>query len=104
MSNLIVPVEKESYTFRHALIRDVVYGTLSRAERIQLHGKIVSSLQPFAAEHADEYMELLAYHYREAVQLARQSVVPLELPSELTHALNSWRRRGRGSWLDLNFP
>jgi serine/threonine protein kinase len=103
MSNLIVPAEDESYAFRHGLIRDVAYGTLSRVERIQLHGKIVSSLQPFAAEHADEYMELLAYHYREAVQLARQSALPLELPPELTHALSSWRRRERGSWLDLNF-
>lgn len=103
MSNLIVPAQEASYAFRNTLIRDVAYGTLSRAERIQLHGKIVSSLQSLATEHPDEYMELLAYHYREAEQLARQSAVPLALPPELTRALNSWRRRGRGSWLDLNF-
>ena len=64
---------------------------------------ILSSLETFSAEHADEYLELLAYHYREAVQLARQSAVPIELPPELNHALNSWRRRDRGQWLDLNF-
>ncbi len=103
ISNIIVLAEEGNYTFRHALIREVAYGTLSRAERIRLHGLIVSSLKPFSVEHADEYMELLAYHYREAVQLARQSAVPIELPSELTQALNSWRRRDRGSWLDLNF-
>lgn len=103
ISNIIELAEEGNYTFRHALIREVAYGTLSRAERIRLHGLIVSSLKPFSVEHADEYMELLAYHYREAVLLARQSAVPIELPSELTQALNSWRRRDRGSWLDLNF-
>jgi predicted ATPase len=103
ISNLIVLAEEGNYTFRHTLIREVAYGTLSRAERIRLHGTIISSLEPFSVEHADEYMELLAYHYREAIQLAGQSAVPIELPPELTHALDSWRRRDRGHWLDLNF-
>ena len=103
ISNLIVLAGEGSFAFRHALIREVAYGTLSRTERIRLHGVILSSLEPFSAEHADEYLELLAYHYREAVQLARQSAVPIELPPELNQALNSWRRRDRGHWLDLNF-
>jgi class 3 adenylate cyclase/tRNA A-37 threonylcarbamoyl transferase component Bud32 len=103
LSNLIVLIEEGNYAFRHALIREVAYGTLSRTERIKLHGTIISSLQPLSTENADEYLVLLAYHYREAVQLARQSAVPIELPSELTRALNSWRRRDRGQWLDLDF-
>ncbi len=103
LSNLIVLAEDGNDAFRHTLIRDVAYETLSRTERIRLHAAIVSNLAPSVTEHTDEYMELLGYHYREAVQLARQSAVPIELPSELTHALHSWRRRGRGSWLDLNF-
>lgn len=102
-ANLLVLVEAESYAFRHILIRDVAYETLSRTERIRLHGEIVSRLTSSNAEYADEYMEQLAYHYREAVLLARQSAVPLELPVGLTDALHSWRRRDRGSWLDLNF-
>ena len=103
ISNLVILAGEGSYAFRHTLIREVAYGTLSRTERIRLHGMILSSLETFSAEHADEYLELLAYHYREAVQLARQSAVPIELPPELNHALNSWRRRDRGQWLDLNF-
>ena len=104
MRNLIVPAEEDSYTLRHVLIRDVAYGTLSRAERIRLHAAIVRSLEPFAAEHPDEYMELFAYHYREASLLARQSSIPLELPFDLNRALRPWKRRDRGSWLDLDFP
>ncbi|HCI80745.1 MAG TPA: hypothetical protein DHW02_13760 [Ktedonobacter sp.] len=103
LRNLIVPAEEGSYTFRHVLIRDVAYGTLSRAERIRLHGAIVSAFEPFATEHVDEYMELFAYHYREAAQLARQSAVPIDLPFDLNQALHSWRRRDRGNWLDLDF-
>ncbi|GAC1613523.1 MAG: hypothetical protein NVS4B7_05010 [Ktedonobacteraceae bacterium] len=102
--NLLVLTAEGDYTFRHVLIRDVAYGTLSRTERIRLHGAIVRGLEPFAAKHGDEHMELFAYHYREAVQLARQSAVPLELPVDLHRALNSWRRRDRMRWLDLNFP
>ena len=81
----------------------MAYGTLSRTERIRLHGSILSSLESFSAEHADEYLELLGYHYREAVQLARQSAVPLELPFDLNRVLHSVRRRARGNWLELDF-
>ena len=83
ISNLVILAGEGSYAFRHTLIREVAYGTLSRTERIRLHGMILSSLETFSAEHADEYLELLAYHYREAVQLARQWAVPIELPPEL---------------------
>src|SRR6266699_2041663 len=38
--DLIVPGESGTFRFRHILIRDVAYGTLSRAERVRLHGKI----------------------------------------------------------------
>ena len=103
MRNIIEPAEEGNYTLRHVLIRDVAYGTLSRAERIRLHAAVVRSLEPFAAEHPDEYMELFAYHYREASLLARQSSIPLELPFDLNRALRPWKRRDRGSWLDLDF-
>ncbi|HCI80767.1 MAG TPA: hypothetical protein DHW02_13870 [Ktedonobacter sp.] len=101
--NVIEPAEKGEYGLRHTLIRDVAYGTLSRADRIRFHAAIVNWAEPLATEHPDEYMELFAYHYREASLLARQSAVPLELPFDLNRALRPWRRRDRGSWLDLDF-
>ena len=103
MQNFIVPAEEGSYIVRHILIRDVAYGTLSRAERIRLHAAIVKALEPLAAEHGDEYMELFAYHYREAARLARQSSVPLDLPFDMSRALHPMRRRDRGKWLELDF-
>lgn len=78
--DMITQVDDLTYDFRHILLRDVAYSTLSRAERIRLHGKIAFWLETFAAAHLDAYIELIAYHYSEAIQLARQSAVPVALP------------------------
>src|SRR5206468_4684261 len=80
--------------FRHILIRDVAYGTLSRAERVRLHGKIAAWLETSAGDRLDEFTELIAYHYREAVVLARQSAIPLELPIDPSRAVHYLERAG----------
>ncbi|HLZ59889.1 MAG TPA: adenylate/guanylate cyclase domain-containing protein [Ktedonosporobacter sp.] len=82
------------YTFRHILISNVTYGTLSRTERIRLHSKIAAWLEQTAGEHNDAYAELIAYHYYEAIRLARQSAVPLALPIEPENAIRSLKRAG----------
>ena len=76
---IVVQASGGTFTFNHMLIRDVAYGTLSRSERVRIHSKIAAWLEAFAAERLDEFMELIAYHYLEAVRLAQQSAVPLGL-------------------------
>ena len=92
--DLIVPGESGTCRFRHILIRDVAYGTLSRAERVRLHGKIAAWLETSAANRLDEFTELIAYHYRETVILARQSAIPLELPIDPSRAVHYLERAG----------
>jgi class 3 adenylate cyclase len=96
--DLIVLAEPEAahgaYTFRHILIRDVAYGTLARAERVRLHAAVAASLERFAAGRLDEFAEVIAYHYHEAVKLARQSVAPLALPFDAAVAVRSLERAG----------
>jgi class 3 adenylate cyclase/tetratricopeptide (TPR) repeat protein len=92
--DLIVQVDDLTYDFRHILLRDVAYSTLSRAERIRLHGKIALWLETFAATHLDVYIELIAYHYSEAIQFARQSAVPVALPFKKEHAALLLARAG----------
>ncbi len=92
--DLIVPGESGTFRFRHILIRDVAYGTLSRAERVRLHGKIAAWLETSAGDRLDEFTELIAYHYREAVVLARQSAIPLELPIDPSRAVHYLERAG----------
>jgi tetratricopeptide (TPR) repeat protein len=92
--DMIVQVDDLTYDFRHMLLRDVAYSTLSRAERIRLHGKIALWLETFAAAHLDVYIELIAYHYSEAIQLARQSAVPVALPFKKENAALILARAG----------
>jgi class 3 adenylate cyclase len=99
--------EADAYVFRHILIRDVAYGTLSRSERIRLHAAVAAWLEHVAAGHTDEFAELIAYHYREAAQLARQSAVPLALPFDLGVAVRSLERAGEvaaqiGAWVEAS--
>jgi class 3 adenylate cyclase len=94
MRDMIVPVEGDAFTFRHILIRDVAYGTLSRSERVRLHSKIADWLETAAGERVDEYIEVLAYHYREAVLLAKQSAVPRAIPVETEKAVHFLRLAG----------
>src|SRR5215831_4352376 len=93
--NLIVPTGGGAYTFRHVLIRDVAYGTLSRAERVRMHGKIATWLEASTGEQVDAFTELIAYHYREAVLLSRQAAVPLELPFDAARAVHYLTRAGQ---------
>lgn len=85
--DLVVPAEGDSYVFRHVLIRDVAYGTLSRGERIRMHAAVAAWLETFAGDRLDEFVELIAYHYREAVTLSQRSAVPLPLPFDPARAI-----------------
>ncbi|HEU5229320.1 MAG TPA: hypothetical protein VFU49_16000, partial [Ktedonobacteraceae bacterium] len=82
------------YAFRHILIRDVAYNTISRAQRILLHGKIAAWLESTEADQLDAFAALIAYHYREAVLLARQSAIPKPLPHETARAIFFLERAG----------
>jgi class 3 adenylate cyclase len=92
--DLLVPGEGGALSIRHVLIRDVAYGTLSRAERIRWHNRIATCLETLAAHRLDEYTELLAYHHLEAIRLARQSAVPLESALQPERALHFLKRAG----------
>ena len=55
--------------FRHMLIREVAYGTLTRAERAALHAAAGAWVEERSAP-SDSFAEIIAYHYREAASLA----------------------------------
>jgi class 3 adenylate cyclase/predicted ATPase len=92
--DMLVPSEGGMLAFRHILIRDVAYGTLSRAERVRLHGMIAAWLETAAGDRLDQYTEVIAYHYREAVRLSRQAAVPKPMPVETAKAVQHLERAG----------
>ncbi|HEX8135825.1 MAG TPA: hypothetical protein VF880_20635, partial [Actinomycetes bacterium] len=59
------------YAFRHALVRDVAYGQVVRAERASKHRRAAAWVEGLAPDRAEDRAELLAYHYRAALAFAR---------------------------------
>jgi class 3 adenylate cyclase len=93
--DMLIPADDPgTFTFRHILIRDVAYGMLSRAERIRMHAGVAVWLEGFARDRLDEFVELIAYHYREAVTLARRAATPLALPVDTERVVWLLERAG----------
>jgi class 3 adenylate cyclase/tetratricopeptide (TPR) repeat protein len=55
------------FAFKHALTRDVAYGSLPRAERRALHRRVAEWIQDVAPDRGLEAAELAAHHYGEAL-------------------------------------
>jgi tetratricopeptide (TPR) repeat protein len=58
------------YAFLHALVRDVAYGQIPRAERAEKHRRAAEWLASLAGDRTEDLAEMLAHHYREALSLA----------------------------------
>jgi class 3 adenylate cyclase/tetratricopeptide (TPR) repeat protein len=86
----------DSFAFRHALLRDVGYASLSRAERARLHGRMARWLEWIARDRPQDLADVIGRHY--AVALAS---VPALAP-ELGDGLTRGEARARaGRWFEL---
>ncbi len=54
----------------HALVRDVAYGQLTRADRAAKHAALARWLEERTAGRTDDLAEILAYHYGTALEMA----------------------------------
>ena len=54
------------YQFAHALFQEYVYGRLSTAQRMLLHGEVGEALEALYGEQAYEIAATLAHHYNAA--------------------------------------
>jgi class 3 adenylate cyclase len=91
--DMVRPSGRGTVTFRHILIREVAYGTLPRSERARLHLAAGLWLDHDAVESGreDELAELVAFHFREAINLATLIGDPVD-PANAARAV-SWLRR-----------
>jgi tetratricopeptide (TPR) repeat protein len=55
--------------FAHALVRDVAYGQIPRADRVEKHRRVATWIESLG--RPDDHAEMLAYHWRSALQLAQ---------------------------------
>ena len=56
----------DAYSFRHILIRDAAYESLSKAMRADLHERFATWLERVAAPRIGEYEEIVGYHLEQA--------------------------------------
>jgi tetratricopeptide (TPR) repeat protein len=63
--------DQAEYSFWHALVRDVAYSQIPRAERGQKHIAAAEWIERMAGERVTDHAELLAYHYTQALDLTR---------------------------------
>ncbi len=55
--------------FAHALVRDVAYGQISRPDRMDKHRSVAQWIESLG--RPDDHAEMLAYHWRSSLELAR---------------------------------
>src|SRR5207244_5945328 len=57
---------EQSYSFKHALLRDVAYDNLLRGRRQQIHERVARALEEHFPAVAESEPELLAQHFGRA--------------------------------------
>lgn len=55
------------YSFNHVLVRDVAYASVPRTRRAREHARMAEWLEHMAAGRVEGFIELLAYHYHQAI-------------------------------------
>ncbi len=56
------------HMFRHVLIQEAVYESILRRQRRALHAQVAKAIETTYADHLDEFIGALAYHYARAEQ------------------------------------
>lgn len=64
------PILGDTFTFRHALLRDAGYASLARAERARLHVRMARWLTRAAGDDAGRTAEVIGRHYAAALDSA----------------------------------
>jgi class 3 adenylate cyclase len=61
---------ESEFSFWHALVRDVAYSQIRRADRADKHRRAASWIESVAGDRVEDHAEILAHHYTEALALA----------------------------------
>ena len=73
----------EAFRFRHLLVRDAAYASLTKEQRADLHARFADWLERLAGDRLLEYQEVIAYHLEQAHRYRSE----LGLSDDLTAAL-----------------
>jgi class 3 adenylate cyclase len=73
----------EAFRFRHLLVRDAAYASLTKEQRADLHARFADWLERVAGDRVTEYEEVVAYHLEQAHRYRSE----LGMTDELTAAM-----------------
>src|SRR5436190_175655 len=62
--------DQAEYAFWHALVRDVAYAQIPRADRARRHRLAADWIERMAGERVGDQAELLSHHYEQALELS----------------------------------
>ncbi len=79
------------WSFRSDLVRDVVYGRITKAERARRHARIALHLE--AQPEGDRALDTIAYHYRRAAELVQELGPVSEVPDDVAARAVEWLSR-----------
>jgi class 3 adenylate cyclase len=81
---------EREYSFKHALTRDVAYGSVPKAQRARLHAAFAEWLARLGKD--EEHASLLAHHYAQAVHPEYADLAWSDEPAELERLRTEARR------------
>lgn len=91
---------EEAYHFRHVLIRDAAYRSLSKHLRAELHERFAVWLANKSEGHLQEFDEIVGYHFEQAFQyrvaLDSQDTLAASLAAQAAPRLEAAARRALG--------
>jgi tetratricopeptide (TPR) repeat protein len=83
-------IDRDEWSFRSDLVRDITYARLTKTERARRHALIASYL---AGVGDGARVDTIAYHYRRAAELAHELGRVPGLPLDLRELAVEWLRR-----------
>ena len=89
------------YAFLHLLVRDVAYGQIPRAARVEKHRLAAEWIESLSSDRSEDRAEMLAHHYREALSLADSAGInmgSLRQPASVAFAEAAERAWNLNSW------
>ncbi len=94
------PQPEEEYAFKHALTRDVAYGSILHSKRRTLHRTLARILEEVWKEERQAHLGVLAYHYEEGNESREASECYLEAAREAAdrYALEESHKLYEGYW------
>jgi class 3 adenylate cyclase/predicted ATPase len=87
----VLLVEGRRWSFHSELVRDVAYGTLTKADRARKHAGIASYLQDHPLAAPDErVVDIMAYHFAIAANLAAEMGEVTDLRADIGERALHW--------------